>query len=86
MEENIEELRRMYLNSLVLFRGIENYYFYGEDAKEASEILGTTLTKSKGMFQTVIPKKLLNLYIYRLIKAGKRVVCCQIYPQKYSHL
>lgn len=86
MKENIEELRRMYLNSLVLFRGIENYFFYGEDAKEASEILGTKLTNSKGMFQTVIPKKSLNLYLSKLIKAGKRVVYCQILSQKSYHL
>lgn len=86
MKENIEELRRMYLNSLVLFRGVENYYFYGEDAKEASEILGTSLTESKGMYQTVIPQKSLNLYLSKLIKAGKRVVYCQIFSQKNYHL
>lgn len=82
MKENIEELRRMYLNSLVLFRGVENCYFFGEDAKEASEILGTTLTKSTSMFQTAIPKKSLNLYLSKLIKAGKRVVFCEIYGQR----
>lgn len=88
MKEKIEEIRRMYPNCILLVRGKECYYMYEEDAKEASKILGLITTKSEkfGLLQTCFYAKELKDYLHKLIKAGKRVLICNIFVQEYYNI
>lgn len=73
-----EDLKKKHPDAMLLFRIGDFYETYEEDAKEASEILGITLTKStkKGYQMAGFPHHALDTYLPRLIRAGKRVAIC----------
>jgi len=50
---------------------------FNEDAKEASAILGLTLTKRQGLPMCGIPYHAAKTYIARLLKAGKKIAICE---------
>ena len=65
----------------MLFRVGDFYETYGADAIESSRILGITLTKhGKGPSVTELagfPHHALDVYLPRLVRAGKRVAICE---------
>lgn len=78
------ELKAKHHDAVLLFRCGDFYETYGEDAEEASKILGITLTKSaklkendgKCLRMAGFPHYALDTYLPKLIKAGKRVAIC----------
>ena len=69
-------------DALLLFRCGDFYETYGDDAVEASGILGITLTKrnnggtSGEVAMAGFPHHALDTYLPKLIRAGKRVAIC----------
>jgi DNA mismatch repair protein MutS len=68
-------------DAILLFRVGDFYETYGADAIESSKILGITLTKhGKGPSVTELagfPHHALDVYLPRLVRAGKRVAICE---------
>ena len=71
-------------DALLLFRCGDFYETYADDAVEASEILGITLTKRSGgagkkedtTAMAGFPHHALDTYLPKLIRAGRRVAIC----------
>ena len=69
-------------DALLLFRCGDFYETYGDDAVEASRILGITLTKrnnggnSGDVAMAGFPHHALDTYLPKLIRAGERVAIC----------
>jgi len=68
-------------DAVLLFRVGDFYETYGDDAVEASGILGITLTKRSGNKVNSIelagfPYHALDTYLPKLVRAGKRVAIC----------
>lgn len=77
------ELKEKHPDCVLLFRCGDFYETYGEDAVEASRILGITLTRRSngaggggGMAMAGFPYHALDTYLPRLVKAGRRVAVC----------
>ena len=69
-------------DALVLFRIGDFYETFGNDAVEASEVLGITLTRRlNGKASTIelagFPQHALDAYLPKLIAAGKQVALCE---------
>jgi DNA mismatch repair ATPase MutS len=96
MNENIlkrfYELKSRYPDVIILFCTGDFYEAYQEDAEEASKILGITLTKSstrknkddKPLMLTGFPFHALDIYLPKLIRAGKRVAICDQLEDPYT--
>jgi DNA mismatch repair protein MutS len=74
-------VKAQYPGAIVLFRVGDFYETFGEDAVEASRILGITLTKrANGAAADVelagFPHHALDNYLPKLVKAGRRVAVC----------
>ena len=84
MMRQFYDLKEKHPDALLLFRCGDFYETYADDAKEASDILGITLTKrSNGASETAkqtlmagFPHHALDTYLPKLIRAGKRVAIC----------
>jgi len=78
------DLKKKYPDAIMLFRCGDFYETYQEDAVEAAEILGITLTRrsntSNGKQSTPqmagFPYHALDTYLPKLVRAGKRVAIC----------
>jgi len=68
----------LYPDALLLFRVGEFYEAYNDDAKQATEILGITLTKfgKSNIPMCGFPFHALDVYLPKLVRAGKRVAIC----------
>ncbi len=69
-------------DAILLFRVGDFYETFGEDAIQASEILGITLTRrANGSAQFIelagFPYHALDTYLPRLVRAGQRVAICE---------
>ncbi len=71
-------------DALLFFRLGDFYELFGDDAKEASRLLGLTLTaRSSGEGRTIkipmagVPYHAASGYIQKLLRAGKRVAVCE---------
>lgn len=69
-------------DALLLFRVGDFYEAYCEDAMACSEILGVTLTKGKSYRLAGFPYHALDIYLPKLIHAGKRVAICEPIVEK----
>ena len=63
-------------DTLLLFRLGDFYDLFFEDAKEASALLNVALTKRNGVPMCGVPYHAAQIYIAKLIKAGRRVAIC----------
>ncbi len=76
------EMKAKHPDAILLFRVGDFYETFSDDAVEASEILGITLTRrANGAAQYVelagFPHHALDSYLPRLVRAGKRVAICE---------
>ena len=73
-----KEIKAQYPDALLLFRVGEFYEAYNDDAKDATKILGITLTKfgKSNIPMCGFPFHALDSYLPRLVRAGKRVAIC----------
>jgi DNA mismatch repair protein MutS len=74
-------IKQRYPDAILLFRVGDFYETFGEDAVQASAILGITLTKrNNGAAASSelagFPHHSLDSYLHKLVKAGKRVAIC----------
>ncbi len=82
MVRQYHRIKAEHPEDILLFRVGDFYETFGEDAQEASAILGITLTKKHvGNGRTLplagIPYHALDTYLGRLVRAGKRVAICE---------
>lgn len=73
-----KEIKAQYPDALLLFRVGDFYEAYNDDAKDATEILGITLTKfaKSNIPMCGFPFHALDVYLPKLVRAGKRVAIC----------
>lgn len=76
------EMKKKHPDAVLLFRVGDFYEMYSQDAVDAAEILGITLTKrANGAAQHVemagFPHHALDTYLPKLVRAGKRVAICE---------
>ncbi len=76
------EMKQKHPDAILLFRVGDFYETFSDDAIEASEILGITLTRrANGSAQHVelagFPHHALDTYLPKLVRAGKRVAICE---------
>jgi DNA mismatch repair protein MutS len=63
-------------DTILFFRLGDFYEMFFEDAVVASEILGIALTKRQGTPMCGIPYHAVDLYLAKLLRAGKKVALC----------
>ncbi len=76
------EMKAKHPDAILLFRVGDFYETFSDDAVEASQILGITLTRrANGSAQYVelagFPHHALDTYLPKLVRAGKRVAICE---------
>ena len=76
------EMKAKHPDAILLFRVGDFYETFSDDAIEASQILGITLTRrANGAAQYVelagFPHHALDTYLPKLVRAGKRVAICE---------
>lgn len=76
------QIKAVHPDAILLFRVGDFYETFGEDAIEASAILGITLTRKANGSATFIemagvPFHALDAYLPKLVRAGKRVAICE---------
>ena len=84
MMKQFYDFKAKYPDALLLFRCGDFYETYAEDASVAADILGITLTKrgtggserSTNTAMAGFPYHALDVYLPKLIRAGKRVAIC----------
>ncbi len=81
MMQQYQGIKKEYSDSILFFRMGDFYEMFNDDAKTASGILQIALTsrnkKSNPVPMCGIPHHSANLYINRLLKAGKKVAICE---------
>lgn len=83
MMKQFFDLKAKHPDAILLFRCGDFYETYAQDAVEASQILGITLTRRNNGKETMpntemagFPHHALDTYLPRLIRAGRRVAIC----------
>ena len=83
MMKQFFDLKEKHPEALLLFRCGDFYETYGQDAVEASQILGITLTRRNNNKEFLtntemagFPYHALDTYLPKLIRAGRRVAIC----------
>jgi len=84
MMRQFYDFKAKHPDALLLFRCGDFYETYNDDATEAADILGITLTKrssvagtsASGTAMAGFPYHALDTYLPKLIRAGKRVAIC----------
>ena len=77
-----QEMKKKHPDAILLFRVGDFYEIFGEDAVQASDILGITLTRRQNGIDSRIelagfPHYALDVYLPKLVRAGKRVAICE---------
>ena len=71
------ELKKKHPDAIILYRVGDFYETFCDDAKEAHDILGITLTARAGSPLAGFPYHALDTYLPKLVRAGKRVAICE---------
>ena len=80
--DQYNKIKAQYPDAILLFRMGDFYETFGQDAIEASAILGITLTRrangSAAMVELAgFPHHAIDAYLPKLVRAGKRVAICE---------
>ena len=67
----------MHRDAILFFRLGDFYEMFQQDAKEASAILGLTLTRRNGVPMCGLPYHASHSYIEKLLKAGRKIAICE---------
>jgi DNA mismatch repair protein MutS len=70
-------IKSKHRDTILFFRLGDFYEMFEQDAAEASHLLDLTLTKRNGVPMCGIPYHASQGYIYRLLKAGKKIAICE---------
>lgn len=71
------DIKKKYPHAFLFFRLGDFYEMFGEDAKEASRILGLTLTARAGEPMCGVPYHAANTYIGKLLAANRKIAICE---------
>lgn len=71
------EMKKKHPDAIILYRVGDFYETFCEDAIEAHNILGITLTKRASNPLAGFPYHALDTYLPKLVRAGKRVAICE---------
>jgi DNA mismatch repair protein MutS len=78
MMEQYRRIRKdLPADTILLFRLGDFYEMFFDDAKEASQILDIALTKRNTVPMCGVPHHSMDLYLAKLIRAGKKVAICE---------
>ena len=77
MIQQYDRLKSQHRDAVLFFRLGDFYEMFRHDAKEASAILGLTLTARSGIPMCGIPHHAVRSYIPKLLEAGKKVAICE---------
>src|SRR4029079_14052128 len=83
-------IKKKYPDAILLFRVVDFYETFGQDAVITSQVLGITLTKrNNGAASSSdlagFPHHALDTYLHKLVKAGYRVaICAQLEDPKLA--
>lgn len=78
MMKQHSEIKKKYPDAYLFFRCGDFYELFGNDALEASRILDITLTKRQNDIPMCgVPYHAVDVYVARLIKAGKKIAICE---------
>ncbi len=82
------QLKEKYPNATFLFRCGDFYECYDRDAREASRVLGITLTKQAEVYMAGFPHHALDTYLPKLVRAGYKVAIVDEYedPKRMKKL
>ncbi len=72
-----QELKQKHPGSLLFFRLGDFYEMFGDDAKDASALLGLVLTQRQGVPMCGVPFHSSQNYIARLLKAGRKIAVAE---------
>lgn len=77
-----EEMKKKHPDAILLFRVGDFYEIFGEDAKDASQILNITLTtrangKASRIYLAGFQHHALDTHLPKLVRAGRRVAICE---------
>lgn len=82
MEQQFRSLKSKHPDALLLFRCGDFYETYHEDAENAANVLGITVTTKDNTRFAGFPHHALDTYLPRLIRAGHRVAICDQFEEK----
>ncbi|MCR5394436.1 MAG: DNA mismatch repair protein MutS [Bacteroidales bacterium] len=77
LQKQFLELKAKYHDAIILYRVGDFYETFNEDAVEAHDILGITLTQRAGSPLAGFPYHALDTYLPKLVRAGRRVAICE---------
>lgn len=77
MMQQYRRIKEQHPDAILFFRLGDFYEMFFHDAKEASAILGLTLTKRNTVPMCGVPYHAANTYIPRLLHAGKKIAVCE---------
>lgn len=78
-----EEMKKKHPDAILLFRVGNFYEIFGDDARDASQILDITLTtrangaKGARIYLAGFPHHALDTHLPKLVRAGRRVAICE---------
>lgn len=80
MAKAFEQMKTKHPDTILLFRMGDFYGSFADDAKTLSEVLGITITRTSAKDitarQAAFPANALDMYLPKLVRAGKRVAIC----------
>ena len=77
MMRQYQEIKDRHRDKVVFFRLGDFYEMFHDDAREASRLLGLTLTQRQGEPMCGIPYHSAQPYIRKLLEAGKSIAVCE---------
>jgi len=77
MMKQYKEIKERYPDAFLFFRCGDFYELFGNDSIEASKILDITLTKRGDVPMCGVPYHAVDVYIGKMIKAGKKIAICE---------
>ena len=72
-----QEIKALHPHSLVFFRLGDFYEMFGDDARDASAVLGLVLTQRQGVPMCGVPFHNSQNYVARLLRAGRKVAIAE---------
>src|SRR5688572_16496601 len=72
-----QELKARHPHALLFFRLGDFYELFGEDARDASAILGLVLTQRQGVPMCGVPFHNAQNYVARLLRAGRKIAIAE---------
>ena len=73
LEESVKAFKAKYPGTLLMIEVGYKFHFYGEDARNASKVLGIFAYQSRNYLTASVPVVRLHVYVRRLVQAGYRV-------------